>query len=66
MFIQVQDTPNPNSLKFIPGVSVLSSGTANFANANDAHRSPLARYCNYILNISLFLLLLKIFRHSII
>lgn len=43
MFIQVQSTPNPNSLKFVPGVSVLGTGTADFSNQLEARRSPLAR-----------------------
>ncbi|KAL9961287.1 hypothetical protein ACROYT_G030198 [Oculina patagonica] len=43
MFIQVQETPNPNSLKFVPGVQVLESGTVNFPNAQSAFCSPLAR-----------------------
>ncbi|XP_063615523.1 NFU1 iron-sulfur cluster scaffold homolog, mitochondrial-like, partial [Penaeus indicus] len=43
MFIKVQDTPNPNSLKFIPGVQVLESGTADFANVSAAQKSPLAK-----------------------
>ncbi|XP_072050463.1 NFU1 iron-sulfur cluster scaffold homolog, mitochondrial-like [Amphiura filiformis] len=43
MFIQTQDTPNPNSLKFIPGVEVLPSGTMDFPSARNAHASPLAR-----------------------
>lgn len=43
MFIQVQETPNPNSLKFVPGVQVLESGTANFPNSQSAFCSPLAR-----------------------
>ena len=43
MFIQTQDTPNPNSLKFIPGVNVLESGTYNFPHAMASHNSPLAR-----------------------
>lgn len=43
MFIQTQDTPNPNSLKFIPGEIVLESGTYNFPHAMAAHNSPLAR-----------------------
>ncbi|EDO42803.1 predicted protein [Nematostella vectensis] len=43
MFIQVQETPNPNSLKFVPGVLVLESGTVNFDSSSSAHRSPLAR-----------------------
>jgi len=29
MFIQTQDTPNPATLKFIPGVPVMPSGTAD-------------------------------------
>ncbi|XP_030634795.1 NFU1 iron-sulfur cluster scaffold homolog, mitochondrial [Chanos chanos] len=43
MFIQTQDTPNPNSLKFLPGRIVLDSGTMDFAAPRDAYCSPLAR-----------------------
>ena len=43
MFIQVQDTPNPNSLKFIPGAKVLESGTLDYPNPMSARGSPLAR-----------------------
>nr|CAG4637201.1 EOG090X0A0R [Ceriodaphnia reticulata] len=43
MFIQTQDTPNPNSLKFIPGVPVLESETMDFPNVAAAHCSPLAK-----------------------
>ncbi|XP_071808171.1 NFU1 iron-sulfur cluster scaffold homolog, mitochondrial-like [Asterias amurensis] len=44
MFIQTQDTPNPNSLKFIPGVPVLDqAGTVDFPSVRTAHNSPLAR-----------------------
>ncbi|XP_046843739.1 NFU1 iron-sulfur cluster scaffold homolog, mitochondrial-like isoform X2 [Xenia sp. Carnegie-2017] len=43
MFIQVQETPNPNSLKFLPGVEVISSGTVNFEDSKSAMSSPLAR-----------------------
>ncbi|XP_031559015.1 NFU1 iron-sulfur cluster scaffold homolog, mitochondrial-like [Actinia tenebrosa] len=43
MFIQVQETPNPNSLKFVPGVQVLESGTINFDSSSASHGSPLAR-----------------------
>jgi len=44
MFVQTQETPNSNSLKFIPGVRVLESGTIDFPNkASAANRSPLAR-----------------------
>nr|XP_048272393.1 NFU1 iron-sulfur cluster scaffold homolog, mitochondrial isoform X1 [Myodes glareolus] len=44
MFIQTQDTPNPNSLKFIPGKPVLESRTMDFPTPAAAFRSPLARY----------------------
>ncbi|KAK2577466.1 hypothetical protein KPH14_003568 [Odynerus spinipes] len=44
MFIQTQDTPNPNSLKFLPGVKVLEGGgTKDFPNVKDAYCSPLAK-----------------------
>ena len=43
MFIQTEQTPNPATLKFLPGRSVLESGTADFTTADDAaERSPLA------------------------
>jgi len=42
MFIQTEATPNPATLKFIPGRSVLDAGTADFPNADAAKRSPLA------------------------
>lgn len=42
MFIQTQETPNPNSLKFLPGCKVLESGqTLDFPNIGAAHCSPL-------------------------
>ena len=43
MFIQTQDTPNPATLKFIPGVPVMAQGTADFADSDSANKSPLAR-----------------------
>ena len=43
MFIQTQDTPNPATLKFIPGVPVMDQGTADFSDADAAARAPLAR-----------------------
>lgn len=44
MFIQTQDTPNPNSLKFLPGVKVLEGGgTKDFPSAKDAYCSQLAK-----------------------
>lgn len=42
MFIQTQATPNPATLKFLPGQSVMDSGTANFPTREDAATSPLA------------------------
>lgn len=43
MFVQTQETPNPNSLKFLPGVPVLETGTKDFPNAKSAYCSSLAR-----------------------
>ena len=42
MFIQTEATPNPATLKFIPGRTVLESGTMEFVNREAAARSPLA------------------------
>jgi Fe-S cluster biogenesis protein NfuA len=42
MFIQTESTPNPATIKFIPGVPVMEQGVAEFANAAQAHTSPLA------------------------
>jgi Fe-S cluster biogenesis protein NfuA len=42
MFIQTEQTPNPATLKFLPGCAVMSSGTANFTDRRGAARSPLA------------------------
>lgn len=42
MFIQTEATPNPATLKFIPGKSVLSAGTADFRSRTEADASPLA------------------------
>ena len=42
MFIQTEQTPNPSSLKFLPGQQVMASGTADFPNLEAAARSPLA------------------------
>jgi Fe-S cluster biogenesis protein NfuA len=42
MFIQTEATPNPATLKFIPGRVVLAGGTLEFATREAAARSPLA------------------------
>ncbi|MEM7471839.1 MAG: NifU family protein [Pseudomonadota bacterium] len=42
MFIQTESTPNPATLKFLPGQSVLEVGTADFPTPDTAGSSPLA------------------------
>ena len=42
MFIQTESTPNPATLKFLPGQTVLEAGTADFPTADTADKSPLA------------------------
>ena len=42
MFIQTETTPNPATLKFLPGRDVMGTGTADFASVEAAKRSPLA------------------------
>ena len=44
MFIQTESTPNPSTLKFLPGRDVMGEGAvADFASREAAQRSPLAR-----------------------
>eukprot|EP01037_Dinobryon_pediforme_P031116 gene31116-35476_t len=42
MFIQTEATPNPATLKFLPGKTVLSEGTREFLSPAEAETSPLA------------------------
>ncbi|CAM5519238.1 Fe/S biogenesis protein NfuA OS=Afipia felis OX=1035 GN=NCTC12722_00015 PE=3 SV=1 [Afipia felis] len=42
MFIQTETTPNPATLKFLPGRVVLDNGTMEFTSRDSAARSPLA------------------------
>ena len=42
MFIQTEETPNPNTLKFIPGTKVLEEGTIEFKDQDSAKISNLA------------------------
>lgn len=42
MLIQTETTPNPATLKFLPGQTVMDSGTRDFATPEDAEASPLA------------------------
>jgi Fe-S cluster biogenesis protein NfuA len=43
MFIQTESTPNPATLKFLPGQAVLDLGTADFPSVETAGKSPLAK-----------------------
>jgi Fe-S cluster biogenesis protein NfuA len=42
MLIQTEATPNPSTLKFLPGERVMDSGTRDFATPEEAEASPLA------------------------
>ncbi len=43
MFIQTEQTPNPQTLKFLPGKVVMDEGTAFFQNVDEASNSPFAK-----------------------
>ena len=43
MFIQTEQTPNPQTLKFLPGKVVMDQGTAFYQNIDEAENSPFAR-----------------------
>jgi len=43
VFIQTEQTPNPATLKFLPGREVLGAGTADFTSSEAAANSPLAQ-----------------------
>jgi Fe-S cluster biogenesis protein NfuA len=42
MLIETETTPNPSTLKFLPGQPVMGSGTRDFASPEEAEASPLA------------------------
>jgi Fe-S cluster biogenesis protein NfuA len=42
MLIETEATPNPATIKFLPGRAVMDSGTRDFADADEAEASPLA------------------------
>ncbi len=42
MLIETEPTPNPATLKFLPGQPVMEAGTRDFADAEEAEASPLA------------------------
>jgi Fe-S cluster biogenesis protein NfuA len=52
MFIQTEATPNPATLKFLPGRAVLESGTLDIASKDAAAQSPLAERLFGIENVS--------------
>jgi Fe-S cluster biogenesis protein NfuA len=43
MFIQTENTPNPETVKFIPGCEVMVKGTAEFKKNDDLSNAPLAQ-----------------------
>lgn len=43
MLIETESTPNPATLKFLPGQAVMATGTRDFASPEEAEASPLAR-----------------------
>ena len=52
MFIQTEATPNPATLKFLPGKPVLETGTLDMPNKEAAAQSPLAQRLFDIQNVS--------------
>ncbi|MDB5670455.1 MAG: NifU family protein [Alphaproteobacteria bacterium] len=42
MLIQTETTPNPSTIKFLPGQKVMEAGTRDFASPEEAEASPLA------------------------
>ena len=52
MFIQTEITPNPLTLKFLPGRDVLGKGTLEFKNKDEASNSPLAEKLFGIENVT--------------
>jgi Fe-S cluster biogenesis protein NfuA len=52
MFIQTEATPNPATLKFLPGRAVLATGTLDMPNRETAAQSPLATRLFDIANVS--------------
>ena len=52
MFIQTEATPNPATMKFLPGRAVLESGTLDMASKEAASQSPLAQRLFEIPNVA--------------
>ena len=51
MFIQTEATPNPATLKFLPGRPVLEGGTLDIQSKDAAAQSPLALRLFYVANV---------------
>jgi Fe-S cluster biogenesis protein NfuA len=52
MFIQTEATPNPATLKFLPGRTVLTNGTLEMRDRTEAAKSPLAEKLFEVTNVS--------------
>lgn len=52
MFIQTETTPNPATLKFLPGQTVMETGTASFTSRDEASRSPMAMRIFHIAGVA--------------
>jgi Fe-S cluster biogenesis protein NfuA len=52
MFIQTETTPNPATLKFLPGRTVLATGTLEMRDKAEAVKSPLAERLFDVANVS--------------
>src|SRR5215471_6720694 len=52
MFIQTEATPNPATLKFLPGRTVLENGTLEMRDRTEAAQSPLAERLFEVANVS--------------
>jgi Fe-S cluster biogenesis protein NfuA len=53
MFIQTESTPNPATLKFLPGLTVMGEGAvADFPSPEQAERSPLAKALFQVADVS--------------
>lgn len=52
MFIQTEETPNPMTVKFLPGQSIVESGTYDFASEGDAVHAPLVKRLFGIVGVS--------------
>ena len=58
MFIQTEQTPNPLTLKFLPGRLVIKEGTAFYKNESEALDSPLAKKYLLLMELIVFFLVL--------